>query len=146
MGIQKIRTSAYHAQTIGQVEWAHQTLMHMMGKLSKDQKVDWPCLQLYKVRHHWIQPTLFDVWAPTVLSHWLLFPQDKEHEENTSMLTTMLLIYVNSCEKPLEMLKCSPHQRQKDRSGTVIGKLTLFHWNQVTWSWLKPMPAGGGGE
>ena len=29
MGIQKVRTSPYHAQTNGQVVWAHQMLMHM---------------------------------------------------------------------------------------------------------------------
>ena len=42
MGIWKVRTSPYHAQTNGQVEGAHQTLMHMIGKLRKDQKADWP--------------------------------------------------------------------------------------------------------
>ena len=42
MGIQKVWTPPYHTQTNGQVEQAHQTLMHMIGKLSKDQKVDWP--------------------------------------------------------------------------------------------------------
>ena len=42
MGLQKVRTSPFHAQTNGQTERAHQTLMHMIGKPSKDQKVDWP--------------------------------------------------------------------------------------------------------
>ena len=42
MDIQKVRISPYHAQTNGQVEQAHQMLMHMIGKLSKDWKVDWP--------------------------------------------------------------------------------------------------------
>ena len=41
MSIQKVMTSPYHAHTSGQVEQAHQTLMHMIGKLSKDQKADW---------------------------------------------------------------------------------------------------------
>ena len=41
MSIWKVRTSPYHAQTNGQVERAHQTLMCMIGKLSKDQKADW---------------------------------------------------------------------------------------------------------
>ena len=41
MGIWKVRTSPYHAQTNGQVEWDHQTLMSMIGKLSKNWKVDW---------------------------------------------------------------------------------------------------------
>ena len=42
MGIWRVRTSPYHAQTNGQVEWAHQTLTHIIGKLSKDWKADWP--------------------------------------------------------------------------------------------------------
>ena len=42
MGIPKVRTAPYHGQTNGQVEQAHQMLMHMTGKLSKDKKVDWP--------------------------------------------------------------------------------------------------------
>ena len=41
VGGQKVWTSPYHAQTNGQVEWAHQILMHMIGKLSKDWKADW---------------------------------------------------------------------------------------------------------
>ena len=54
----------------------------------------------------------------------------------------MLLSYMKDCENSLKSLKCSPHQMHRERSGTMIGKLTLFHWNQVTWSWLKPMPTG----
>ena len=42
MGIWKARTLPYHLQTNGQVEWAHQTLMWMIGKLGKDQKADCP--------------------------------------------------------------------------------------------------------
>ena len=41
VGIWKVRTSPYHAHTNGQVEWAHQKLMPMIGKLSKDQKAVW---------------------------------------------------------------------------------------------------------
>ena len=41
MDIQKVGISPYHTQTNGQVEQAHQTLMHMIEKLSKDQKADW---------------------------------------------------------------------------------------------------------
>ena len=42
MGTWKVRTLPYHAQANGQVEGAHQMLMCMIGKLSKDWKVDWP--------------------------------------------------------------------------------------------------------
>ena len=40
-GIQKCRTTAYHAQCNGQVEHFHQMLFHMIGKLSRDKKAQW---------------------------------------------------------------------------------------------------------
>ena len=69
----------------------------------------------------------------------LLWPLYKTHYD---ILTTTLLSYMNSCRKPLKRLRCSPCQRLKDRRGTTIEKLMPFHWNQVTWSWLKLMPTG----
>ena len=42
IGIWKTRTLPYHPKTNGQVERANQTLMQMIGKLSKDMKADWP--------------------------------------------------------------------------------------------------------
>ena len=36
MGMQKVRTLPYHAQTNGQVEQAHEMLMCMIGKLCKN--------------------------------------------------------------------------------------------------------------
>ena len=41
LGIQKCRTTAYHAQCNGQVEHFHQTLFCMIGKLSHDKKAQW---------------------------------------------------------------------------------------------------------
>ena len=40
-GIQKCRTTAYHAQCNGQVERFHQTLFRMIGKLAADKKAQW---------------------------------------------------------------------------------------------------------
>ena len=40
-GVQKLRTSPYHAQTNGQVEWMNQTIICMIGKLEWDKKVCW---------------------------------------------------------------------------------------------------------
>ena len=40
-GIQKCRTTAYHAQCNGQVERFHPTLFRMIGKLSCDKKAQW---------------------------------------------------------------------------------------------------------
>ena len=40
-GIQKCRTTAYHAQCNGQVECFHQTLFRMIGKLAADKNAQW---------------------------------------------------------------------------------------------------------
>ena len=40
-GIQKCRTTAYHAQCNGQMEHFHQTPFCMIGKLSRDKKAQW---------------------------------------------------------------------------------------------------------
>ena len=40
-GVQKLRTSSYHAQTNGQVERMNQTLIRMIGKLEEDKKAHW---------------------------------------------------------------------------------------------------------
>ena len=40
-GVQKLRTSSYHAQTNGQVEQMNQTLIHMIGKLDEEKEAHW---------------------------------------------------------------------------------------------------------
>ena len=40
-GVQKLRTSPYHAQTNGQVERMDQTIIRMIGKLEEDRKACW---------------------------------------------------------------------------------------------------------
>ena len=42
LAVQRCRTTPYHAQSNGQVERLHQTLMRMIGKLDKEKKSDWP--------------------------------------------------------------------------------------------------------
>ena len=149
IGLQKVRTLPYHAQANGQVEWAHQMLMHIIGQLSKDQKLDWP-------KH---LPELVHAYNSTSVAitryslHYLMvrcqlhlpiifyFPI---HRNINALTTTSLLTCVKDCGRPLKRLKCSPHQRWRDRSATMTGKLTLFHWSQVTWSWVMPTPTEGG--
>ena len=40
-GVQKLRTSPYHAQTNGQVEHMNQTIIRMIGKLEEDKEACW---------------------------------------------------------------------------------------------------------
>ena len=41
LGVHHCRTTPYHVQVNGQVERLHQMLMRMIGKLDKDQKLNW---------------------------------------------------------------------------------------------------------
>ena len=127
--------------------------MQMIGKLSKDWKVDW-LNHLPELMHAYNSTrSAITRYSPPYLmfGHWPHLPIDFyfptiRGPKITSVLTTSLMIYVNGCEKPLKRLKYSPHQMAKDRNGTMIGKLTPFQWNQVTWPWLKLMPIGDGGK
>ena len=40
--MKKLHTMPYHSQMNGLVEWSHQTIMHMIGKLGVDKKENWP--------------------------------------------------------------------------------------------------------
>ena len=153
MGIWKVRTLPYHAQTNRQMEGASQMLMCMIGKLGRDQEVDCP-KHLPKLVHAYNSTRLaITRYSPHYLmfGHWpclfinFYFPMVrgmKKHQHVDHYIAKV-------CEQLWEAFKRAQIQslseavRQKwhyDR------KLMPFHWNQVTWSWLKPMPTGEGGK
>ena len=41
-GVKRVCTSAYHPQSNGAIEWQHQTVIKMIGRLSQDEKANWP--------------------------------------------------------------------------------------------------------
>ena len=41
-GVKRVHTSAYHLQSNGAIEQQHQTVIKMIGKLSQDEKANWP--------------------------------------------------------------------------------------------------------
>ena len=41
-GVKRVRTSAYHPQSNGAIERQHQTVITMIGRLSQDEKANWP--------------------------------------------------------------------------------------------------------
>ena len=132
-------TLSNHAQTNWQVVWAHQMLMHMIGKLCKDQKVDWPRHLPKLVHDYQIQPTLFDVWVLMTPTHWLLFPHGKGHEEMPAcwpLCCWVMWMVVGSLQRGSSAV----HVRGWETEMVLWQeKLMPFHCNQVTWSWLKPM-------
>ena len=123
------------AQTNGQVERAHQMLMCMTGKLSKDWKEDW-LKHLPELMHAYNSMRLaITRYSPyysmfgslTVLTHWLLFPHGQGYTEIPTCQPLHSLSCMKDCTRPLKRLKCSPHQRWRDRCDTMIGRLMLFH-------------------
>ena len=118
---------------------------HMIEELSKDQKADCPkhlpelvmLTNSSKIGNHWVQPTLLDVWALTVLTHWPLLFYNMGHGETHVVLTNTFLGYMNDCKKPSRKFNSSPLLRLRDRSSTMTERLMPFGLNQSTWSWLK---------
>ena len=41
-GVKRVCTSAYHPQSNGAIKQQHQTVIKMIGKLSQDEKANWP--------------------------------------------------------------------------------------------------------
>ena len=102
--IWKVMISPYYAQTNEQVVWAHQTLMCMIRKLSKDLKADWPkhlpemvhaynstILAITGYNPHYL---MFRCWPCLAVNCYSLWYGACR---NTSASTTILLSYVNDC-------------------------------------------------
>ena len=101
-GIQKYRTTAYHTQCNGQVERFHQTLFHMIDKLSHDKKAQWEqhlpeLLQAYN-----------STWLVTgYLLHYLMFGRHPCLPVDYYFLTVSA--YEHSCHVPayvMEVRRC----------------------------------------
>ena len=41
-GVKRVHTSAYHPQSNGAIEQQHKTIIKMIGRLSQDEKANWP--------------------------------------------------------------------------------------------------------
>ena len=130
--IGKVRTSPYHAQTNGQVEWAHQTLMCMIGNLGKNWKADWP-KHLPELVHAYNSTRLaitgysphylmFECWPQLPINFYFsLIRSTKKHLHIDHYIVKL---HEWLCEA-FRRLRCSPCQRQRDRSSTMIGKLIV---------------------
>ena len=151
MGIWKVRTLPYHPRLTDRWSKLTKCWCRWLENWVKGHKADWP-------KH---LPELVHVYNSTRLAitryspHYWCLGQDCAYpltlifpllwaEKNTSMSITMLLTYESDCTKPSRKHKHSPHLRLKGRGDTMIIKLMPFHWNQVTWSWLKLIPTNGG--
>ena len=91
---------------------------------------------------HWIQPALFDVQTSTTLTHWLIFPQSKGHEETPVCwsLHCWVMWMIAEAFKEDWLQSTSEAERQKwhyDRKANAIslepGDLILAKANAYRW-------------
>ena len=111
LGVQQWQTMSYHPQTNGLVERSHQMIMHMIGKLGKDKKANWPS-HLAEIVHAynatqsavtrysphylmfgWWPRLLVDFVFPTVGSN--KAPMREASARNVD-------VYISFCERPIE--------------------------------------------
>ena len=87
LGIEKIRTTPYHPQSNGSVEWVHQMLQQMIGKLDLERHQKWPAhlgsvLIAYNATRSLVMGFspyyLMFGWRPWLPID-LLFPTHREH-------------------------------------------------------------------
>ena len=126
--------------------------MCMIGKLSTDQKADWPKHLPELVHAYNCTRSAITGYSP----HYLLFGHQPHlpidfyflwwgHGERLSC--QLLCCWVTwMTVRSLQGGTSTVHLRGWDRSGAMTGKLMLFHWRQVMWSWLKLTPTGGRGK
>ena len=137
MGIKKIRTLPYHTQTNGQVECAHQTIMWMIGKPSKDQKANW--LNHLTTCQRWCKPTApwDQLWRGIAHITPCLGNKQEcqlastsqpwgEHRGTRVLMNTSLTSGI-IWERPARRPKTNPWWKSSNRSSTVIDGSMLFH-------------------
>ena len=92
-GVQKLRTSPYHAQTNGQVERMNQTIICMIGKLEEDKKACWSehlpeLLLAYNATHSavtWYSPYYLLFGRKSRIPVDYLFPTLRDSPHQTKM-------------------------------------------------------------
>ena len=171
-GVQKLQTTAYHAMGNGQAERMHQTIFRMIGKLSEDDKEDWP-EYLGEIVHAYnctrsaisgyspyflmfgLRPRLpVDLIFPTSLD----VPKREVIDKRVATLREkMRLIYKDASQQT--QLECDRQKRYYDkktlssrlepgdsvaiRTGSVQGKRKICdRWSSKVWKVVRQIATG----
>ena len=105
-GIQKCRTTAYHAQCNGKVEHFHQTLFCMIGKLLHDKKAHWEQHLLELLQAYNSTRLVVTGYSP----HYLMFGRHPCLPVDYYFLTVSA--YKHSCHVPAYVTEVQRHFKE----------------------------------
>ena len=145
-GVQKLRTSPYHAQTNGQVERMNQTIIRMIDKFEEDKKACWsehlpelllaynttcPAVTGYSPYY------LLFGRRPRILVDYL-FPTLRNSPHQTKMEVSVAAMQ-KRLKEAFAVARCSPLKKLLNNAVTMIAKLELLPHNLETLLWFIPM-------
>ena len=136
-GIQKCRTTAYHAQCNGQVECFHQMLFHMIGKLMSDKKSHWQQHLLELVQAYNSTRLAITGYSPRYLmfGRHLCLPIDLLFSDNGCLCACLPCAHVccgseNVLRRPIQTH--GPTARLNGKNNITTGLLALCSSHRVT--------------
>ena len=145
-GVQKLRTSPYHAQTNGQVECMNQTIIRMIGKLEEEKKACWSkhlpeLLMAYNatcsaVTGYSPYYLLFSRRPRIPVDY--LFPTLRDSPHQTKMEVSVAAMQ--------RRLKDSPLRTQPNNAVITIAKQELLLYSLETLLWFVPITLWASGR
>ena len=145
-GVQKLRTSPYHAQTNGQVERMNQTIIRMISKLEQDKKARWSehlpeMLAAYSGTHLAVtgySPYFLLFGRKSRMPVDCLFPtlRDSPHQAKMEVSVAVMQKRLKEAFAVARHLTSQEAARQR---GTMIAKLELLPYSLEMLSWFAPM-------
>ena len=152
-GVQKLRTSPYHAQTNGQVEYMNQTIIRMIGKLEEDKKACWSehlpelllaynatCSAVTGYSPYYL---LFGRRSRIPVDY--LFPTLHDSPHQTKMEVSVAAMQ-KRLKEAFAVARCLTSEEAAKHAVIMIAKLELLPYNLGMLLWFVPMALWASGR
>ena len=145
-GVQKLRTSPYHAQTNGQVECMNQMITRMIRKLEEDKKACWSehlpeLLLAYNATRSAVtgySPYYLLFGRRSRMPVDYLFPTLRDSPHQTKMEVSVAAMQ-KRLKEAFAVARCLTSEQAAKQCITMIAKLELLPYNLGTLLWFVPM-------
>ena len=145
-GVQKLRTSPYHAQTNGQVERMNQTIIRMIGKLQEDKKACWSkhlpeLLMAYNAPHSAVtgySPYYLLFGRRPRIPVDYLFPTLHDSPHQTKMEVSVVAMQ-RRLKEAFAVVRCLTSEDAAKQCHDYDRKLELLLYSLETLLWFVPM-------